>query len=847
MNLDTYEVELQDSKGDGPGGVYGHTISYYNGSLYFFGIPTNLPSNNKFLFKYDLQSQSWSSIETSNYNPYGRKTQKSFIYNDLLYIIFGYNEVDKDLRSILKFSFISGNWESQSQTMESYRLGSSSVQIGSMAYFISGITSTSYVNSIIRFNLGDEYIIEETIFKSQDFPVKRKNHVSCALDNEIFIFAGVSDNNEILNDIWKFNLETLIWTELKPDGDLPQGREFTSFNCFKGIGILIYGGKAGDIIYDDCYFYLSKKNFWTNFSQKVQLASPRFRNCFVSLDSRFILIGGKNDRKILTDIIIYDAYTLTETVLDKELPYEMIGFQCHSEISNGTAQIYVVGGSTSQGLPISSIIKITINGINIRNYSTSIEVLNYSNIVFPANFALVPDNNWLHIIGGTTFDFSVQKSVLSINTQTKSSIISYFPDELSIFSHSAVHYKQSIYLFGGVLSYRDVRIRNKPNNYLYKLDFNSSILNLTCLKGVQSGVCELCKQGFFSYNGSCIACPAGTYSDTLGVNGIENCFPCGYGTYNDIAGSKECKVCSLGSYCPLKCTKPRDLFMVPQDSTYQPSSWENPDENATKFMNIIIAISFSFILVLVILLLISSKSRKFIPNFDIFVDMHENELNIPVIHRKTLVGGIFSLFFIAFALIYIAFGIYSYVKDNIVQNSSLIPTITLEEDIFADEFVINLRLQTFGATCVKGNQCMSEKNITETGFEYEQVDTTCKEEIDDCLITRIYHGFHMVSDSHIYLHFLSQLTYASFISLNLSISSSIPGEKSKIVISLGPEYKSQVFKGADPTLFRFSMIPSVIYKKIFYSDTSKWPSKETGYHIQNSKNHQKGSALESDM
>jgi hypothetical protein len=75
------------------------------------------------------------------------------------------------------------------------------------------------------------------------------------------------------------------------------------------------------------------------------------------------------------------------------------------------------------------------------------------------------------------------------------------------------------------------------------------------------------------------------------------------------------------------------------------------------------------------------------------------------------------------------------------------------------------------------------------------------------------------------------LSYASFLSVNLTSSSSIPNEFSSVFIPVNPNSKELLLRGTDPTIVYYSLTPSVIFMKIFTSQSSEWPSSETGYHI----------------
>ena len=64
-------------------------------------------------------------------------------------------------------------------------------------------------------------------------------------ENCLYVFGGKDDDNMKLNDLWKFDLTSLAWTELIVQGDdestVPMARSGHSAVCYQGY-ICIFGG-----------------------------------------------------------------------------------------------------------------------------------------------------------------------------------------------------------------------------------------------------------------------------------------------------------------------------------------------------------------------------------------------------------------------------------------------------------------------------------------------------------------------------------------------------------------------------------------------------------------------------
>ena len=72
--------------------------------------------------------------------------------------------------------------------------------------------------------------------------------------------------------------------------------------------------------------------------------------------------------------------------------------------------------------------------------------------------------------------------------------------------------------------------------------------------------------------------------------------------------------------------------------------------------------------------------------------------------------------------------------------------------------------------------------------------------------------------------------------MNLTTSSSVPGEISGLSTSIKPDSKTVVLKGSDPSQVYLKFIPS-----IFKSESNNWPEQETGFHVYSYQNNEVGS------
>ena len=277
-------------------------MAYYSNALYLYGFDTEKGIN--CLYKFDLDSEIWSLASYSNSkNPISY--HKSYAYLDNLYIFFGVGTYTTLAYGyIQKYSLIDDSWTAQNFSSV-FRTSFSSVQKSNLVYLLFGQSETITENSIQSFSLGDQ--IESTILiNSADFPKKRKNHVSFVFDSEFYIFAGICENGEYLNDMWKFNFDSLRWTKLELTGAIPSGRELISYSKIDGLGFTFIGGRNAEEIFNDIYFFELKNKFFLIIPKTVVWRSPGFSSCFVNKNPTYVEIGGRDYYSLKSDLFIYD-------------------------------------------------------------------------------------------------------------------------------------------------------------------------------------------------------------------------------------------------------------------------------------------------------------------------------------------------------------------------------------------------------------------------------------------------------------------------------------------------------------------------------------------------------------
>lgn len=93
------------------------------------------------------------------------------------------------------------------------------------------------------------------------------------------VFGGKDDENQKLNELWKFDFSLACWAKLTPtnaEHDLPMPRSGHSSLLYKEKYIAVFGG-IFEITRElnDCFLYDIKSNKWFNLFEETGPASPK--------------------------------------------------------------------------------------------------------------------------------------------------------------------------------------------------------------------------------------------------------------------------------------------------------------------------------------------------------------------------------------------------------------------------------------------------------------------------------------------------------------------------------------------------------------------------------------------
>ena len=338
-----------------PSKRWGHSVVLHNNNMIIFGgrHSQRILSN---IYSLDFTSLSWSKIEPCGNSPPARDSHSAIIYNDSDMIIFGGNGTSGKLNDLWNFNFNDKKWTK-----------------------ISG---------------------------SGKSPSSRDGHLTSLIYNKyMMIYAGLDNEDNVVHDIYLFDIENRIWYECDLEGVPIQNKDGQS--CCK-IGDLMYlfGGQGPeDDEYSNDLFTLkfdipdNLKDPKNNKKPKAIISNVEINNnnlrpkvrasqtCVGYKDQYLIIIGGEGKTQIpLDDIWLFDLKTKSYTEIELLGEEKIEGRFCHSCLVYGDI-LALYGGMQNSEVTLDNLTVLSIesklNQKSINNISKNknkkVEVISNNN------------------------------------------------------------------------------------------------------------------------------------------------------------------------------------------------------------------------------------------------------------------------------------------------------------------------------------------------------------------------------------------------------------------------------------------------------------------------------------
>ena len=323
-----------------PSKRWGHSVCLHNNNMIIFGgrHSQRILSN---IYSLDFTSLSWSKIEPCGNSPPARDSHSAIIYNNVDMIIFGGNGTSGKLNDLWNFNFNDKKWTKISAN---------------------GTT-----------------------------PSPRDGHLTSLIYNKyMIIYAGLDNNDNVIHDIYIFDIPNKTWYECDIEGVPIQSKDGQSC-CKIGNTMYLFGGQGPpDDEYSNDLFTLKieipenlkdskngqkPKAIISNVEINNNNLRPKVRasqTCVGYKDQYLIIIGGEGKNQIpLDDIWIFDLKTKSYIEIELQGEEKIEGRFCHSCLIYGDI-LALYGGMQNSEVTLDNLTVLNIESkLNQKNINSN--------------------------------------------------------------------------------------------------------------------------------------------------------------------------------------------------------------------------------------------------------------------------------------------------------------------------------------------------------------------------------------------------------------------------------------------------------------------------------------------
>ncbi|OMJ73406.1 hypothetical protein SteCoe_27918 [Stentor coeruleus] len=826
LNMTTFQWEERDLGIKNITTMSFSTMVYYNKCFFLVNGLGSLKYN-LILHRFCNDANYWV-LELSN-AMWGRGFISGIVYNEYLYLFSGgYKEFSEYIvRVNLKNSAFSFEELVSFNKISIIYFGL--VANGNLAYIFGGYSEKNnmFTNELFSINLDNGLFT--TISPRFETPEKRLQASMLVINGELYLFGG-RNQDTLYNNMWIFNVESEIWRLETMTGDLPTPR-YSFASDVDGNALIVFAGEDASGLKNDIFIYNSLNSVWKKLIPKTSTAPrPNKGSCLVFKFPLVYIYGGTTDSGVSNELWLFDIGSLEFKKISESSSRSYAKCNIYADI------FYILEGNDESDR--------SAYGYLTYNLTSKIwQYFNYDNYYRYSLGIQIMLNDTYVSIGGQNFLADTSNFFAVFYPNNKLCVTYSLID--GIYLSAYAYYKNYIYSYGGgyFQGSTAVFLFGTYDFYYLKMEeiCQGCSCDAMCSKGTykSNNGCLPCEKGHYSEimgSTSCYPCPPGTYNPKKGGSSYRQCYPCPAGTFNSKYGSAKCYDCPSALDCPVGSKQTTKLHHSNEYTSVQPKMY-TPHYNNIANYYIAGIIVFFFLIIAGILSL--KKLRNNLKILDIFSNMHNHDLMVPMVMKKTNLGGFFTVIFVAATMVYFGTTIIEYYYNNVQETKALVPLIVLENDVDTfktERFLVTCTLVGYNGECGVNKVCNSQIFINITGFASSSFEYEC-EIIDkiSCRVSVLCNDCVQIERGSVFINFREKLSYASAIYVNVTSNSSIPNELSSIQNELYASEK-YVMIGSEASEFYYTTTPS-----LFVSESSKWPSQLTGYHVSSEQYPSKGS------
>ncbi|KAL4575254.1 hypothetical protein LXL04_022096 [Taraxacum kok-saghyz] len=308
----------------------------------------------------DLDYDQWVALPVTGPRPSSRYKHTAGIINEKLYIVGGsrngryLSDVQAlDLRNLI-WSTIKLKPQSDPDNKKDGKLleafpatsGHSMVKWGNKLLLLGGHSKNTSDTVAVRF-IDLESHVSGLIETTGKTPVARGGQSVTLIGSKLIMFGGEDKNRRLLNDVHVLDLETMIWNVAETTRTPPAPR-FDHTAAVHGDRYLqIFGGCSHSTFFSDLHVLDLETLEWSQPQIQGNIVSPRAGHAGVSIDEKWFIVGGGDNKSGALETLVLDMATLVLSILtsvEKKDPLASEGLTISSTLVDDEQFLIAFGG-----------------------------------------------------------------------------------------------------------------------------------------------------------------------------------------------------------------------------------------------------------------------------------------------------------------------------------------------------------------------------------------------------------------------------------------------------------------------------------------------------------------------
>jgi hypothetical protein len=299
-------------------------------------------------------------------------------------------------------------------------------------------------------------------------------------------------NDNIFNDLWTFDLDAYIWSQISAKGSIPTPRYLHAY-AVEGNTLVVWGGKDKTGLKNDMFIFNALTETWTELISSSSNPRPAKGACLVLKNLSIYLFGGRTDSDISNELWQYRLGNNSFELLSDSGIYSVVFHKCW--IDNNI--FYSALGDFDNGGPAG-----TIKAFNFTSSTwSSFHDHGHNRWDSSQSLQIVVDNKLISI-GGFSWGYFPIFKILVLEPGSKIEVYDLDID-FAIFGSASVYYKKNLVVFGGSLKLGPSLLSNVGHNLLFYLKLEEICEKVNCE--------AFCSAGTIANGKDCKQCPAGVF------------------------------------------------------------------------------------------------------------------------------------------------------------------------------------------------------------------------------------------------------------------------------------------------------------------------------------------------